>query len=290
MNRMKETRVYKQVNGCSIHADIYDQGAGSPVVIYIHGGALIFGSRVWFPAEQIKLFNDAGFSVVNIDYRLAPETAFEQIIEDIKDALTWVRTEAKQWYDFDSDHIAVMGGSAGGFLSLLTGTMDVKPKAIVSFYGYGDILGDWLAKSSDFYCRKPLINKMKALAAVSHTETTNGEWERYSYYLYCRQQGVWLQEVAGIDHKMDRQALSPYIPILNVSEDFPPTLLLHGDQDTDVPYEQSVLMHEKLKEEGVYSKLITIEGADHVFDQHFQNPVVQQAFTEVVYFLKKHLR
>ena len=286
---MKETRVYKQVMGCSIHADIYDQGAGSPVIIYIHGGALIFGSREWLPSEQIKLFTEAGFSVVNIDYRLAPETSFEEIIADIRDAVAWVRTAAKQWYDFDTDNIAVMGGSAGGFLSLLTGTMEFKPKAIVSFYGYGDILGDWLTKSSEFYCRKPIINKMKALAAVGHAETTNGDWERYNYYLYCRQQGVWLEEVAGLGRNKDRQALIQYIPIANVSKEFPPTLLLHGDQDTDVPYEQSVLMHEQLKEQGASSRLITIEGADHVFDQHFHDPIVQQAFTEVVSFLKEHL-
>jgi len=79
------------------------------------------------------------------------------------------------------------------------------------------------------------------------------------------------------------------IPIQNVTEDYPPTLLLHGDHDTDVPYEQSVLMYEKLQEKGISSDLITIEGADHVFDQYFHNPDVQQAFTEVIHFLKKHL-
>ena len=287
--RMKETKVYKQVNDCSISADIYYQGAGSPVIIYIHGGALIFGSRLWLSAEQIKFFTQAGFSVVNIDYRLAPETAFEQIVEDIRDAIAWVRTKAVEWYDFDISNIAVMGGSAGGYLSLLTGTMGIKPKAIVSFYGYGDILGDWLARSSDFYCRKPLINRMKALASVGQKQTTDGDWERFNFYLYCRQQGVWLQEVTGMDRDNDIQALSRFIPIQNITEDYPPTLLLHGDQDTDVPYEQSVLMYEKLQERGISSDLITIEGADHVFDQHFHQPAVQNAFVKVAAFLKTHL-
>jgi len=84
---MKETRVYKQANNCSISADIYYQGADSPVIIYIHGGALIFGTRTWLPLEQIEYFTSSGFSIVNIDYRLAPETEFEFIIEDIKDAI-----------------------------------------------------------------------------------------------------------------------------------------------------------------------------------------------------------
>lgn len=51
---MKETRIYKQVNNCSIYADIYYQGANSPVIVYIHGGALIFGGREMLSSEQIE--------------------------------------------------------------------------------------------------------------------------------------------------------------------------------------------------------------------------------------------
>ncbi|WP_018758351.1 alpha/beta hydrolase [Paenibacillus terrigena] len=286
---MKETRVYKQANNCSISADIYYQGADSPVIIYIHGGALIFGTRTWLPFEQIEYFTSSGFSIVNIDYRLAPETEFEFIIEDIRDAIEWVRTKAIEWYDFDINNIAVMGSSAGGYLSLLTGTMDVKPQAIVSFYGYGDILGDWYSQPSEFYCKKPMINRTMASESIGNIEVTTGVWERFDFYLYCRQQGVWVQEVTRFNRNKDSDNLIKYNPINNISEDYPPTLFLHGDQDTDVPYEQSVLIYEKLKEKGVYSKLITIEGADHVFDHNFNDPTIQRAFMNVVEFLRTHL-
>jgi acetyl esterase/lipase len=287
---MKDTRVYKQTKNCSISADIYYQGADSPVIIYIHGGALIFGTKTMLPLEQIDYFTRAGFSLVNIDYRLAPETEFEFIIEDIRDAIEWVRTKSIEWYDYDINKIAVMGSSAGGYLSLLTGTMDIKPKAIVSFYGYGDILGDWYAQPSEFYCKKPMITRSKALESIGNKELTNGvEEERFDFYLYCRQQGVWVQEVTRIDPDKDRYQLMKYNPINHITEDYPPTLLVHGDQDTDVPYEQSVIMHEKLQETGGYSKLITIEGADHVFDHHFSDPAVQRAFKNVVDILRTHL-
>ncbi|MFU1796208.1 alpha/beta hydrolase fold domain-containing protein [Paenibacillus azoreducens] len=287
---MKDTRVYKQTDHCSISADIYDQGPGSPVIIYIHGGALIFGTRTWLSLEQIEYFTRSGFSIVNIDYRLAPETDFVSIIEDIRDAVEWVRTMAVKWYDFDVHKMAIMGSSAGGFLSLLTGTMEIKPNAIVSLYGYGDILGDWFAQPSEYYCKRPIVSRTKALESVGDKEVTNGVWERFDFYLYCRQQGVWVQEVTGLDRNNDSDELIKYNPIDNISEDYPPTLLLHGDRDTDVPYEQSVLMHEKLKEKGIYSKLITIEGADHVFDQHFNDPMVQNAFKEIVDFLNLRLK
>jgi len=63
---MKETRIYKQINNCSISADIYYTGSNSPIIMYIHYGALIFGTREWLPMEQIECFTNAGFSLVNI--------------------------------------------------------------------------------------------------------------------------------------------------------------------------------------------------------------------------------
>jgi len=286
---MKETRIYKQIGNCSISADIYYQGSNSPIIMYIHSGALIFGTREWLPMEQIEYFTNAGFSLVNIDYRLAPETKFESIIEDIKDAIEWVKTKAIQWYDFDVNNIAVMGGSAGGYLSLLTGTMEIKPNAIISLYGYGDILGDWYAKPSEFYCKKPIIKREKALEYLGNHEITNGEWNRFNFYVYCRQNGVWVQEVTKMNTVLDIKLLKQYNTIDNIKSNYPPTLFLHGDQDTDVPYEQSVIMYKKLKETGIETELITIKDADHVFDQNFNDLQVQRAFEKIINFLKKHL-
>lgn len=286
---LKDTRIFKKTDNCSISADIYYQGSQSPVIIYIHGGALIFGTREWLSLDQIEYFRRSGFSIVNIDYRLAPETNFEEIIEDIKDALNWVRTKAMEWYDFDSNNIAVMGSSAGGYLSLLIGTMDIRPKAIISFYGYGDILGKWYSEPSEYYCQRPILNKETAYEYIGDRELTNGQWERFNFYLYCRQHGVWIKEVTGINGINGTPELTKYNPIHNITSEFPPTLLLHGNQDTDVPFEQSVIMYEKLKENGVEAKLIIVDGADHAFDQNFHHPSVQSAFKEIVDFLRSHL-
>jgi dipeptidyl aminopeptidase/acylaminoacyl peptidase len=53
------------------------------------------------------------------------------------------------------------------------------------------------------------------------------------------------------------------MPVKNVARDYPPTLLIHGDQDTDVPHEQSVLMATELKKHGVSHELLTVAGAEH---------------------------
>lgn len=285
----KETVVYKKVKDCPIQADIYNNSNNSPVLLYIHGGALMFGSRSWLPLNQIELYHKAGFTVISVDYRLAPVTKLYDLVQDIRDAIQWVKSAAPQ-YGFDADKLALMGGSAGGYLSLLMGTMEMKPKAIVSFYGYGDILGGWVTKPSEYYCTRPLVSKEQALQAIEHNIVSEGDWSRFNYYLYCRQQGVWLTEMSGLDPLQDRSLLEMYNPIHNIQPDYPPALLLHGDQDTDVPYEQSVMMHERLRKIGVEAELITISGADHVFDQQlFTAPEVQQAFTRVIEFLKQQL-
>lgn len=288
----KETVMYKQAKDCMIKADIYYRGKHSPVLMYIHGGALMFGSRSWLPLNQVELYYQAGFTVVSIDYRLAPYTKLHDIVQDIRDAVQWIKTDAMQRFEFDADKLILMGGSAGGYLSLLMGTMELnlKPRAIVSFYGYGDILGDWVMQPSEHYCTRPLVSREQALQAIDQKIVSEGEWERFNFYLYCRQQGTWLTEMSGLDPIRDRSLLEMYNPIHNIQDNYPPTLLLHGDQDTDVPYEQSVLMYEQLLKSGISARLITVSGVDHVFDQqHFTAPKVQEAFRQTVDFLKTHV-
>src|SRR5438128_441296 len=76
MSYSKQTIVYKTVGECRIHADVYRMPGDDvrPAILWIHGGALIVGSRENIRTEQLKRYLDAGFAVVSMDYRLAPET------------------------------------------------------------------------------------------------------------------------------------------------------------------------------------------------------------------------
>lgn len=289
MKMISETHVYKRTEQSSIYADIYYHGSQTPVIIYIHSGALIFGTRKWLPIEQVEIFKNAGFSIISIDYRLAPETNFQSIMEDVEDALNWVRSTASKMYDFNTDKIALIGSSAGAYLSLVCGTMEYRPNAIVSFYGYGDILGKWYSEPSEFYCRRPAVDLAEAEKYLSDSEVSEGSWERFNYYLWCRQHGTWVEKVTGLDRNIDSELLRKYNPIDNISKSFPPTLFLHGDKDTDVPYEQSLIMYEELRKVGIETDLITVNGADHVFDQNINDVQVKIAFEKVVGFLKQYL-
>lgn len=282
---MSTTFTYKQVNNLEIKAELFPTDLkAAPLILYIHGGGLIWGTRKDINQEQVKLFNSNGYHVLSIAYRLAPETKLPEIIEDIRDSLTWAKEELPQHIDYDQNKVIVMGNSAGGYLSLMTGTFENKPNAIVSFYGYGNILGDWYSTPSTHFNAMPKVNEALAKQLIQRTEIAEAPiTQRYAIYLYCRQQGVW-PEYVTIPGSTD---LTQFCPVTLVDESHPPTLLLHGDADEDVPYEESVQMQEALSKHAVKSKLITIPNGKHQFDENMQDATVKDAFDEVLQFLKE---
>ncbi|GGB37580.1 esterase [Lentibacillus populi] len=288
---MKTTFIYKSTTSCEIKGDFYPvEEKQAPLVVYIHGGGLIWGSRNDIMEEQVSLYNQGGFNVCSVDYRLAPEAKLPQIAEDIRDALIWLKERGKDEYDFDQDRIAVIGSSAGGFLALLSGTFQVRPKVIVSFYGYGDIIADWYTKPSMHFMKMKQVPETLAKQLIQSKPVSEVPIERrYAIYLYCRQQGKWNEYVSGFNPLIAGEKLRPYCPVKNIDANYPATLLLHGDKDKDVPYKESVKMSEALTSFGVKNTLITIPNGEHSFDQNMQKPVVVDAFRQVIAFLKENL-
>lgn len=295
MSKFGQTYMYKEVDNCKIYLDFYKSNiSNAPVIVFIHGGALIWGSRKDIIMEQVRLYNEAGYSVISLDYRLAPETKLEYIVEDIYDALIWIKRNGKG-LDIDTNRIACVGSSAGGYLGLLTGTFEEKPKVIISFYGYGDILGKWYGEPSVHYCSMPLIDKKTAEDIVKENIVNKrtiieGSFEnRFEYYKYCRQNGIWTNIVSGYDVYDERDKIIRFCPIHNIKKDYPPTLLIHGDKDTDVPCQQSIEMSEMLERFGIYNKKIIVNGEGHVFDYDMAKPVVQDVYAKVLEFLDRKI-
>jgi acetyl esterase/lipase len=290
----KATYTYKTVEGHAIKADVYrpSDNRVRPVILYLHGGALIFGDRTKIRNAQLARYLKEGFVVVAVDYRLAPETKLPEIIGDLQDAYQWVRMNGRELFHADPKRIAVVGHSAGGYLTLAAGYQcQPRPRALVSFYGYGDITGAWYSRPDPFYSKEGAVSAEQAKQAVGETIVTEGEEERrWFFYLYCRQQGLWPKMVGGWDPDTEPRKFDPYCPVRNVTSKYPPTLLLHGDADTDVPFEQSERMARELERHGIEHRLIHISGGPHGFDGNLDDPQAVKAFEEVIAFLKKHLR
>ena len=150
----KKTHVFKEADGVKVELDVHrpDTADVLPVVVWIHGGALLMGNRNGIPGRLLELCRKEGFALVSIDYRLAPQVKLPGIIEDVKDALRWVREKGPEAARLDPKRIVVTGGSAGGYLTLMTGiAVEPRPTALVAYWGYGDVDGDWYTKPSEHY-------------------------------------------------------------------------------------------------------------------------------------------
>jgi acetyl esterase/lipase len=290
----QKTYTYKTVGKVEIKADVYGASGekARPVVLWIHGGALIMGHRGQIDRALLRKLLQAGYAVVSIDYRLAPETKLPAILDDVQDAYRWVREKGPDLFNIDPRRIAVMGGSAGGYLTLALGyRVQPRPAALVSFWGYGDIDGPWYSRPDPFYAKMPAVPKEEAYRAVGGPVISEsvGKNNRSSFYLYCRQHGLWPKEVAGLDPDKEPKAFDSFCPVRNVTAAYPPTLLVHGTRDTDVPYEQSAQMAQELGRKGVAHELMTVKDAGHGL-AGARPAVVAEAHERVLAFLKKHLR
>lgn len=284
-----ETRLFKRTAGCELKADVY-RGSGSgarPVIVWIHGGALIMGARTSIRPWQLQRYLDSGFTVVAIDYRLAPETRIDGILEDVRDGIAWVRKEGAA-LGIDPQRLALVGHSAGGYLTLqMAWSVRPAPRAVAAFYGYGDIAGDWYSKPDPFYNRQPKVSQADALASVGKAEVAeppSGN-QRGRYYLYARQNGLWPKLITGHDPATEPKAFDAYCPVRHVSRRYPPAILLHGQEDTDVPHQQSVDMVAELKRHGVAHEFVSLPGLGHGFDRSMDDRAAAEAFDRALQFL-----
>jgi acetyl esterase/lipase len=291
----KKTFTYKTVGDTKIQADVHraDDEKARPVLVWIHGGALIMGSRDGPPRRLLDLCRAQGYVLVSLDYRLAPEVKLPAIAEDVEDAFRWLRGQGPKLFHADPEKLVVAGGSAGGYLTLLVGTrVKPRPRALVAYWGYGDVDGDWYTKPSEHYRKQPLVSREEAYKAVGNGVVTGTGGDagraRGRYYVYLRQNGLWTKEVTGFDPQTEARKIDPYCPVRNLTPDFPPTQLIHGTEDTDVPYELSSAMAKELARLKVAHELITVRGAGHGLAGGGKE-AVEDANERALVFIRKHL-
>ena len=290
-----KTFTYKRAGGLPIKLDVHraDDARQRPVAVWIHGGALIMGSRTGINGRIKQQVLDAGYALVSIDYRLAPETKLPAIIEDLEDALAWVHSEGASRFQGDTKKVAVMGGSAGGYLTLTAGfRAKPRPAALVSFWGYGDLVGDWYSQPSPHQRHQTdatLAEALKQVQGPPIAEAGDRAGDGGLFYRYCRKHGIWPEQVSTWDPHVTPEKFFPYMPLKHVTAEYPPTLLIHGTVDTDVPYQQSVLMAARLRARQVEHQLISIPGGEHGLGGGDPQKI-DAAYAAAMSFVNRHLQ
>jgi len=259
---------YERANGWEGKLDVYalrtPQGAPtSPVVIFIHGGGWVQGTKEGSQLQGVLPYIAMGYSVVNVEYRLANVSLAPAAIEDCRCALHWVAAHAKD-YNFDVDRIVVAGASAGGHLALTTGMIpagagfdrgcpvlgEPKVAAIVDFFGITDI-----ADLLDGPNKKPFPES-------------------------------WPYTVQWLGNQPNRAEIAKASsPLTYVRAGVPPTISIHGDADPLVPYNHSVRLQDALQKAGVAHELVTVQGGGH---GTFSTAEWQRAFAAIDRFLAAH--
>jgi len=149
---------YGVFNNTPEHLDVWENhaanGAPVPTLVYFHGGGWVFGDKGGAPNLFLP-YIERGWNVVNVEYRMASNSNAPAAVEDSRCALRWVYDNAAK-YHFDLTRIVLTGHSAGGHLALITGmlpkgselddacpqspdTPEIKPAAIVNWYGISDV-------------------------------------------------------------------------------------------------------------------------------------------------------
>jgi acetyl esterase/lipase len=206
------------VDGTSLALDLYkpDHQTG-PLILYIHGGAWRSGSKKEMPLQDLV---DSGCPVATTDYRLSTVAKFPAQIHDIKAAIRYLRGNSQK-LAINAKQIVVSGSSAGGHLAALVGVTNGNRELEGN-------LGDFRDQSSAV---QGIISFFGAsdLTTILSQSTPHG--------LSVREPALDLLLGAQPDKVPDLARLAS--PVFHVDKDDPPLLLFHGDQDPQMPINQS---------------------------------------------------
>ena len=220
-------------------------GEKRPVLLYIHGGGWVAGSKDRMYLHFIP-YLQMGMAVVNVGYRLGGVALAPAAVEDARCALRWLYRNAEE-YGLDTSRIVVSGHSAGGHLSLTTGMLPAS----------AGLDGRCPAPKAGGQRADGDLPEMPVAAIVNWFGITDvGD--------LVRGENAKSYAMAWMGAQTDWQAISDRVSPLNyVRSDLPPILTIHGDADTIVPYEHAVRLHNALKAKGVKELLHTIPGGGH---------------------------
>jgi acetyl esterase/lipase len=256
---------YAEVGGQALTLDLYQPAEPHPpLLVWLHGGHWEVGSKDRMPLGALV---ERGYAIASVDFRPASQAPFPGQVQEIKAALRYLRARAPD-YGYDATRIGLLGVSSGGHLAALVGTTN----------GYADLegkLGEHVGVSSEVQAIVSYCGASDLLTILAQSTP---------YGLGIREPA--LKTLLGALPN-DNEALARLAsPVFQVDAHDPPLLLLHGDQDPQMPINQAHELQGAYERAGLDAKLIVLHGAGHggaaFYDAERTNLVAA--------FLDEHLR
>jgi len=251
---------YKQVDTLSLQLDIYKQKnlqGAAPLLIFVHGGAWRSGKRADYLPYLID-YAKKGYVTATVSYRLVKQAKFPAAVQDVNCAVKWLKSHAES-YGFDPERIALIGGSAGGHLSMMIG-----------YGGNEPMFNDG--------CDTITSSKVKVIVDLY------GPTDLTTPYAQGRNEAI---DFIGDTYanKPDQYLLAS--PKHYITSDDPPTLIFQGTIDSLVPVSQSDSLDIWLEKAGVPHEYHRLKGWPHTMDLSVKVNAYCQYYIDI--FLKKYL-
>lgn len=245
--------VFATHSGLALLMDVYKPANSNGYGIVVIPGSgwhteLGYSARLLKESKEfithIEKLNTAGYTTFVITHRAAPRFKFPAAVEDAQRAVRYVRQHASR-YGIDKDRIGALGGSSGGHLVSMIGTLDGKgdpedPDAVER-------------QSSKVQC----VVALYPVTDMAKVDTPFGS------VTVTALMGMRAPRPNAPKNQPDVKLYREASPVNHVTADDPPFLLIHGDGDKVVPFNQSELMEAALKNAGVVVKLVRVPGGGH---------------------------
>jgi acetyl esterase/lipase len=257
---------YAVVAGEPLRLDLHKPSTvtGAPLLVYLHGGGWEAGSKAQMPLAAIV---ERGYVVASVDFRPASKAPFPGQVHEIKAAIRFLRANAGH-YGYDADRIGILGASSGGHLAALVGTTN----------GHAELEGTLGAHTSESSAVQAIVSYFGAsnLTTILAQSTPFG--------LGIREPA--LKRLLGALPKENESVAKLASPVFQVDRSDPPLFMLHGDQDPQMPINQSHELQGAYEQQGLDGEFIVVHGAAHGGDAFYSPANVER----VAAFLDAHLR
>ncbi|MBR5288358.1 MAG: alpha/beta hydrolase [Clostridia bacterium] len=233
-----------------------------PAIVFVQGSAWQFPD-IGYEIPQLSRYARAGYVVMTVTHRNCLEGhPFPAFLEDVKTAVRFLRANAEK-YHVDPERIAVWGTSSGGNTSMLVSMTGDDPRYNTGEYGgYSDAVR----------CAVQCFGPTDILTLFEY-HFSGGNSDRTLANALAGERPY--EEVA--------QEMSPY-RIAEKGKNYPPILMIQGNADPVVPWDQAEMMYGKYQEVGADAQLICIDGAPH--EGPFWSDAVHD---QIMAFFKKNL-